>query len=533
MIGYLTANHPLIHAFAPAPAPRTRRELVAKNRLIRTAPKLADFFLEREIVASKGPLDRPISGLASDSRRVVPGAVFFALPGRRTDGSRFIDEAISRGAVAVVTQRMPAVPPARVTCIQVEDARAVLAAVAQRYYGHPDRAMTVVGVTGTHGKTSVAHLLKHLLNGDQRVGLIGSVHYDLGNRTVPALRTTPEAIDVFGLMAQMREAGCRHAVLEVSSHGIDQQRVQGVQWGAAVFTNLSPEHLDYHGCAENYAAVKRRLFCGGTGRVPAVSVVNLDDPAGRQLAAELAVEIPATRVITYGEDPAAQVRAEDITLGATRTAFRLRWPGGALDLESPLVGRHQVSNLLAAVATAWGLGRDPQVVLARLRAFPGVPGRLERIDEGQPFAVWVDSAHTEATLRHALGAVRQVTPGRLLVVFGCGGNRDRAKRPGVTRTVQALADFAVGTADSPRSEPLARILDDMQAGVTAPGAITWIEDRRRALGVALAMARPGDSVVVAGRGHETYQELADTVMPFDDRLVVREWLRRRPRPTEA
>jgi UDP-N-acetylmuramoyl-L-alanyl-D-glutamate--2,6-diaminopimelate ligase len=319
----------------------------------------------------------------------------------------------------------------------------------------------------------------------------------------------------------------------VSSHGLDQQRVQGVQWNAAVFTNLSADHLDYHGNVETYAAVKARLFHGGTGRVPAISVVNLDDAAGRRLAAELGAQAPTTRVITYGEAPDAQVRAERVQLEATRTTFRICWPAGAFDVESPLVGRANVSNLLAAVATAWGLGRDPLVLLARLRAFPGVPGRMERIVEGQPFQVWVDAAHTADTLRQALQTIRQVTTGRLLVVYGCGGNRDRAERPGATRAVQELADFAVATADSPRSEALPRIFADMRAGVTAPERIAWIEDRRRALNMAFALARPGDSVVVAGRGHEMYQEMADTVVPFDDRLVARELLRDRRVQPEA
>lgn len=523
MIGYLTSNHPLIQAFAPAR--RTRREAGATLRLRRSAPRLADFLAEEEIVAAKGPLERPISGLAIDSRRVVPGAVFFALPGRRTDGCLFIDEAISRGAVAVVAARIPAVPQARVTFVQVADVRATLAAVAQRYFGFPDRGMTVVGVTGTHGKTSIAHLVKHLLNGDQKVGLLGSVHYDLGSRTVPAYRTTPESLDVYGLMAQMRDAGCRHAVLEVSSHGLEQQRVQGVHWGAAVFANLGGEHLDYHGGAAAYAAVKRSLFTGGTGRVPAVSVVNWDDAAGRLLAADLSAGVPATKVITYGEGAAAQVRAENIVLEGDRTHFRLVWPGGTMEVESPLVGRLHVSNLLAAAATAWGLGRDLRVVLARLRACRGVPGRIERIDEGQPFQVWVDAAQTEETMRRALAAVREVTPGRLWVVFGCGGHRDRAQRPRVTAAVQELADRAIGTADSPRSETQARIFDDMRAGVTAPERIEWIENRRAAIGAALARARPGDSVVLAGRGHESYQEFADTVAPCDDRQLARELLR--------
>jgi UDP-N-acetylmuramoyl-L-alanyl-D-glutamate--2,6-diaminopimelate ligase len=515
VIGYLTHDYSLIHAFRPRPANRTRREAIGLNRVFKMAPKLSDYFHDDEILAVKGPLDRPISGLTLDSRRVVPGTLFFALPGRRTDGAAFVDEAVSRGAVAVVTQKMPVHPPAKVTFIQVSDARATLAAVAQRYYRFPDRDMTVIGVTGTH-------LLKHFLNGDQRVGLLGTINYDLGARTVPSFRTTPESLDIYGMMAQMRDAGCRQAVMEVSSHGIDQQRVRGLQFAAAVFTNLTRDHLDYHKTLEEYFAVKRRLFTGDTGAAPKAAIVNLDDPHGELLAGHIATQVTSSRLVTFGESRRADVRAENVVLNFKNTTFRLVWPGGTMDVDSPFIGRYNVSNLLAAIATAWSLGRDPVVFLARLRAFKGVPGRMERIEEGQPFNVLVDYAHTDDALRNALGMLRAITPGRLLVVFGCGGNRDRTKRPLMVRAVQEFADVALATADNPRTEPLARIFDDMRAGVTAPEKITWIDDRRRAISLALDMAKPGDCLLIAGKGHESYQEFADTVFPFDDRLVVRE-----------
>jgi UDP-N-acetylmuramoyl-L-alanyl-D-glutamate--2,6-diaminopimelate ligase len=526
VIGYLSQNYPLIHAFSPRPvARRTRQETLVRNRVFKMAPKLSDYFGDGEILAVKGSLDRPISGLALDSRRVVPGTLFFALPGRRADGTSFIDEAVNRGAVAIVTQKMPALPPAKVTFIQVADARTTLARVAQRYYKFPDREMSVVGVTGTNGKTTVTHLLKHFLNGDQRVGLIGTINYDLGARTVPSYRTTPESLDIYGMMAQMRDNGCRHAVMEVSSHGIDQQRVLGLQFGAAVFTNLTRDHLDYHQTLDAYFDVKVKLFTGGgTGTPPKVAVVNLDDPYGEKLLERIAADraASAARVVTYGESPRAEVRAENVSLNFTNTTFRLVWPGGSMDVDSPLVGRYNVSNILAAIATAWGLGRDPFVFLSRLRGFKGVSGRMERIDEGQPFNVFVDYAHTDDALRNALGMLRAITPGRVLVVFGCGGNRDRAKRPLMVKAVQEVADFAFGTADNPRSESIGQIFDDMKAGVTAPEKIAWIEDRRRAISLALDTAKAGDCLLIAGKGHESYQEFADTIIPFDDRQVVRE-----------
>jgi UDP-N-acetylmuramoyl-L-alanyl-D-glutamate--2,6-diaminopimelate ligase len=312
--------------------------------------------------------------------------------------------------------------------------------------------------------------------------------------------------------------------MEVSSHGIDQQRVLGLQFGAAVFTNLTRDHLDYHRSLETYFDVKARLFSGSGGPPPKIAVVNIDDAHGAKLAARIAAESAQTqlRLVTFGETPRADVRAENVALHFKNTTFKLVWPNGSMDVDSPMIGRYNVSNMLAAIATAWGLGRDPFVFLSRLRAFKGVPGRMERIEEGQPYNVLVDYAHTDDALRNALGMLRAITPGRLLVVFGCGGNRDRSKRPLMARAVQDFADFAFATADNPRSESLTQIFDDMKGGVIAPEKIAWVEDRRRAISLALDAAKEGDCLLIAGKGHESYQEFADTVIPFDDRQVVRE-----------
>jgi UDP-N-acetylmuramoyl-L-alanyl-D-glutamate--2,6-diaminopimelate ligase len=504
--------------WAGRPTTAARRK-PARGKSLSMVPKLSDLFAPGEIAAARGPLDPAITGIVIDSRRVVPGSLFFALPGLRADGATYVDEAINRGAVAVVTNRLPTTTAARVTFIQVDEPRVQLARVARRFHQAPDRDLNVVGVTGTNGKTTVTHLIRHFMQGPDRVGLLGTISYDLGGRSVPSFKTTPEAPDIFGLLAQMRTAGCRQAVMEVSSHGIDQHRVQGLEFGAAVFTNLTRDHLDYHKSMEAYFEVKKRLFTGGTGSAPRVAVVNLDDPHGRRLAADLRGRV---RTVTFGESAEAEVRAEQVNLGYRGTTFRLVWPGGAHAVESPLLGGFNVSNLLAAAATAWALGRDPAVFLPRLAGFAGVPGRMERVEEGQGFNVLVDYAHTDDALRNALGMLRSITPGRLLVVFGCGGNRDRTKRPLMVRAVQEFADFAFATADNPRSEPLAQIFADMRAGVTDPARLTWIEDRRRALSLALDAARPGDALLVAGKGHESYQEFADTVIPFDDRQVVRE-----------
>ena len=287
----------------------------------------------------------------------------------------------------------------------------------------------------------------------------------------------------------------------------------------AVFTNLTRDHLDYHASMEAYFDVKARLFTGEVGERPAVCVVNLDDAHGGKLLQRLASD---QKRVTFGENPEAQVRAVDIDYGFKGTTFRLIWPGGERVMKSPLLGAYNVSNVLAAIATLYGMGRDPAVFASRLDSFSGVAGRMERIEEGQPFNVLVDYAHTDDALRNAAKMLRSVTPGRLLVVFGCGGNRDRAKRPLMVQAVQDYADFAFATADNPRREELSQIFADMREGVTAPGRITWIEDRRRAISLALDMAKPGDSLLIAGKGHEPYQEFADTVVPFDDRLVARE-----------
>jgi len=520
VIGYLTPNHPLVAAFRAQPQTRSRPANRVARRIFKTAPKISDYLQAGDLLFSRGDLDRPISGLALDSRRVLPGNLFFALPGGRADGNSIVDEAIQRGAVAIVGEKIPPGMAARVTYIQVADTRRALALAAQRYFSFPDRSLDLVGVTGTNGKTTVSCLIQHLLATPvRRVGLLGTIHYDLGARIVPSYRTTPESLELHGMLAQMRDAGCRQAVLEVSAQGIDQHRVLGLQLGVAVFTNLTRGH---HRPMEAGFETISRLFAGGAGPAPRAAVINLDDPHGRQLAAAVPQRI---RTITFGESAEATVRAEHLRLDLKGTALRLVWPGGSIEIESSLIGRYNVSNLLAAFAACYALGRDPSVIAVRLKSFGGVPGRLERIEEARPCHVFVDYAHTADALRHTLGMVRATTPGRLFVVFGCGGNRDRAERPLMTGAVQEFADFAWATADNPRAEALSRIFSDMQAGVQHPGKITFIEDRRRAISLALDVAREGDCLLIAGKGHEACQEMADTIVPFDDRQVVRELLR--------
>lgn len=483
------------------------------------ATALSELFADIELLSVKGTLDVPVNAIVIDSRRAAPGCLFFALPGLRSDGNLYIDEAINRGAVAIVSTQPRQLVPSRVTFLQVAQPRAVLADVSRRFYRAPDEALDLIGVTGTNGKSTVTHVLKHLLAATDRVGLIGTITYDLGLRSVPSYKTTPESVDLFGMLAQMREAQCRAAVMEVSSHGIDQHRVRGMRFAAVAFTNLTRDHLDYHRTLEEYFAVKTRLFTGTSARLPRVAAVNRDDPFGRDLLALLPAGV---RGVSYGLQEGAMVRASGVESRFDGSRFRLTWPEGEAVIETALLGEFNVSNLLCAFAVAHGLGRDLRSLLPRLATLPGIPGRLERVDNDFGCNVLVDYAHTDDALRNVLQTLRPITPGRLLVVFGCGGNRDRTKRPRMTTAVQEYADQAWATADNPRKEALAQIFADMQAGVTRPECIHFVEDRRRAIGFAIEAAQPGDSVLIAGKGHEPFQEFGDTVVTFDDRQVARE-----------
>jgi UDP-N-acetylmuramoyl-L-alanyl-D-glutamate--2,6-diaminopimelate ligase len=529
MIGYLTSQQQQLHAArrVPAVAAKARAgDADVTARIFVPGRRLGEFLREADIADHRGSLDRVITGVVADSRRVEPGNLFFALPGASADIGNSIAEAIDRGAAAIVCTRLPIVPQARVTFVRVADLHAVQAAVARRFFGEPDRAVDLVAVTGASGKTSAAHLVHRLLGWQGRVGLIGDIAFDLGRRTVPAFRGPPEAVDVFGMLAQMRAAGCREAVVEVGTAALARRNLRDARLRVAIFTGSGAEANPVTAAQSEGAAAMRRLFTGEIAAIPHTSVVNLDDGAGVQLAEHLVRHVAETRLVTFGEHPNALVRAEGIHLSERGATFRLVWPDGALEVVSPLLGRAHVSNLLAAVAAAWSLGRDPAAVVAGLARFGGVRGRLERIEAGQDFEVVIDSASDPAALRRAVAALRVVTAGRVIVVFGCAGEGDRALRPALTAAAQANADFVFATADNPRREAVERIFADMRAGITAPGRIAWVEDRRRALAFALGFARAGDAVLVAGKGHESFQELSGRVVPFDDRQVARELLAR-------
>lgn len=489
----------------------------------RMHPTLQKLFPESLRLKHVGNLKVPVSALVTDSRRVIPGSVFFAIPGLRTNGTYFIEEAIDRGAVAVVSESDRVYP--QTTTIQVSNIRQVVAQVARRFYESPDLGLDLIGITGTNGKTTVAYLVQSLLNGSSstaKTGLIGTVQYDLGQRTIPSFKTTPEAIDTYALLKQMKDAGCQRGVMEVSSHGIDQQRVFGAEFDVAVFLNLTRDHLDYHQDFESYYRVKRRLFTGEVGKVPKVSVVNLDDEYGRRLIQELP---ESTTLITFSlSDPEADLYLEDYHCDHAGSVFTLRWKGGSKSLSTSLPGPYNLSNLLAAFAVCMGVEKDLETVFPALKKFEGVPGRMERIEGAVGFDVFVDYAHTDDALDKALEMLRDITRGKLIVTFGCGGNRDRDKRKSMMEAAQKHADIVIATSDNPRGESIESILSDMRGGVTRPEQVEYIADRRSAISRSLDLAKAGDTVLIAGKGHETMQEFKDRIVPFDDRVVARDLL---------
>ena len=479
--------------------------------------QLFDGIIDSHIDLSDDPA---VSCIITDSRRVVPGALFFAISGLRTDGNFYIEEAVDRGAVAIVTEEDLGIH-FPIDFVQVKDVRKTLALISCKFYGQPDSKLGITGITGTNGKTTVSMLIQHLMGGQYKVGLLGTIRYDLGVRTLPSFRTTPESVDVFALLSQMVDNQCSEAIMEISSHGIDQKRTFGVDIDVAVFLNLTQDHIDYHKTMESYYQVKKRLFTGEIDTFPKSVVINIDCAYGRRLLGELP---NGSEVTTFGINFDATIRVENIALFADHTEFQLSWPEGRLQVRSPLLGRYNVSNLLAALAIIQSKGHCIEDLLDRLPSFPGVPGRMERIDEGQAFNVLVDYAHTDDALKHSCEMLREITPGRLIVVFGCGGDRDRSKRVPMFRAVIEGADEVFATSDNPRTESLEQIFADMRATEDSESA-RYISDRKHAISLALDAARPEDCILIAGKGHEGYQEFNGTVTPFDDRQVARDLIR--------
>ena len=453
-----------------------------------------------------------IGDLAYDSRRVTKGALYFCVAGERVDGHDLAWEAIERGAVALVVER-----PLEVSVPQVvvPDARAAMAVAADVFFGEPTKELEVAGVTGTNGKTTTAFLLHAMLDSAGRApGLLGTIEWIVGGERRAAPFTTPEAIDLQRLFREMLDAGDRSVAVEASSHGSALRRLDRVRFGALVFTNLSQDHLDLHGTMDDYFQAKRRLF---TGAQPPPAAVNVGDEWGRLLASEL-VDVHRAPLVTFGLDDSAEIRPDGLKLSPHGSRFR----AAGIEIETPLRGLFNVENVLGAVAAGLLLDLDEGAIAAGIAGVSGVPGRFEAVDEGQPFAVIVDYAHTPDSLETVLRAARGLGEGRVIVVFGAGGDRDRGKRSLMGRVAVELADVVIVTSDNPRSEEPVAIIADVLQGTGVD--VEMDPDRRTAIGRAIGLAEAGDVVVIAGKGHEQGQEIAGVVHAFDDRTVAREAL---------
>lgn len=474
-----------------------------------------------------------VTGVAYHSGAVVPGGLFVALKGCRTDGHLYLAASLNRGARVVVTEQELAPPPG-VTVVRVSQAREALAHISAAFYGHPSRELTLVGITGTNGKTSTTYLLEAILSAAGcRVGVVGTVNYRVGAQTWPAPVTTPESLDLQQLLREMRTRGVTHVFLEVSSHALDLRRVDRTAFAAGVFTNLSQDHLDYHRDLDEYFAAKSRLFleilANGRPSQKGLAVLNLDDPRGREL--KDAVRVPA---LTYGLHPDSLVRPRRVRFRQDGLEALLITPAGEVEITSRLVGPFNLANILAAAATALGLGIDPDTVARGIAALQGVPGRLERFGPPEGPGVFVDYAHTPAAITQALTALETLNFSRLITVFGCGGDRDRSKRPLMGRAAAEKSQLVIITSDNPRTEDPLAIIREIEPGVEASGlprlsptaarggeaGYLVVPDRREAIRLAVALARPGEAVLVAGKGHENYQIWGAERRHFDDREEV-------------
>jgi UDP-N-acetylmuramoyl-L-alanyl-D-glutamate--2,6-diaminopimelate ligase len=454
-----------------------------------------------------------VTGVAHDSRRIKPGWVFVAIPGHERDGGDFIEDALSRGAVAVVTER-PLRTERPVLQFIVQDARRALAALANTFHNKPSRRLQVIGVTGTNGKTTTCYMVRSILqHAGQRCGLLGTIHYDTGRRVLPASITTPESVDIQEFLAEMVAEGMDSAVMEVSSHSLCMHRVDFVQFAVGVFTNLSPEHMDYHRTFTGYRDAKTMLF---RGLGPAsIAVLNADDKASEHIQGAT-----FARVLRYGLKARSDVTAKVRSCGIDGIRMTLRCPAGETDVTLPLIGIHNASNALAAASVAWVLGYDLAAIRAGLEQLPSIPGRLEPVPYPRPCKVLVDFAHTEQALKSVLTSLRKVAEKRIIVVFGAGGDRDKTKRPRMGRVVEQHADLAWVTSDNPRGEEPMAIIEEILSGMKGRSRVHVQPDRQAAISEALQSAEAGDLVLIAGKGHERTQRFRDTVIPFDDREAV-------------
>jgi UDP-N-acetylmuramoyl-L-alanyl-D-glutamate--2,6-diaminopimelate ligase len=478
-----------------------------------------------------GPLDRLVESIAYDSRRVQRNGLFVALRGEKSDGHHFIEQAIEKGASVIVTEHE--VQHAHATCVVVDNTRQALADLAAAFHDRPVRRLKLAAVTGTNGKTTTTFLLKHICErANLRCGLLGTVRYEIGDRVLPAVRTTPESLDVQELLAQMVNAGCKAAAIEVSSHALAQDRVRGLEWDLAIFTNLTQDHLDFHGTMENYFEAKALLFTGlaeQKTKANATAIINIDDRYGAQLVDRLEKKVP---VITYGVSARADFRASNYHAEFAGTSYQLDARGKSYLVRVPLIGRFNVANSMAALAAANSMGISLREAILSLGRSPQVPGRLEAVPAKRQFQIFVDYAHTDDALLNVLKTLRELSPRKLIVVFGCGGDRDKQKRPLMGRVADQNADFSIITSDNPRKEDPDAIIADAEKGFRSDN-YEKIADRAKAIARAIELAQPRDIVLIAGKGHEAYQEFADHTVPFDDIQVARQALENRPLAFES
>jgi UDP-N-acetylmuramoyl-L-alanyl-D-glutamate--2,6-diaminopimelate ligase len=480
--------------------------------------KLEDLLKGCSVRAAAGDLGIEILGLAYDSREVSPDYLFFAIRGIRTDGNRFVPRAIAKGAAAVVSASPP-ISSMAMPWIQVDDERAALAMAAGNFYGHPTANLHVVGITGTNGKTTTTYLVESILKAAEKpAAAFGTIEYRGPGFSFAAERTTPEAPDLEKLFKQVADAGWEYAVMEVSSHAIEMKRVQALRFEIAVFTNLSRDHLDFHGDMESYFRVKKKLFEGLNGVRPRVMVLNYDDPRFEELRS-----IDPSRAISYGMQVAADICPVRHQFGWEGTEAYYKTPIGELEVRTSLMGKPNLFNIGAAIGVGVALGLPLDAISRGIEQLKNVPGRFEPVNAGQPFRVIVDYAHTDDALEKVLQSARDITSGHVIVVFGCGGERDRTKRPAMGQIAARDSDYAIVTSDNPRSEDPMEIIREIEAGMRG-AQHKVIVDRREAIRAALRAAKEGDTVVIAGKGHESYQTIGTTSYQFDDRVVARELL---------
>ena len=496
--------------------------------LRKTMPEknLRQLMVDVETTHSLGSLNRAIKHIAFDSRKVQPGGLFVAIPGDKHNGEAFIKDAWVKGAVAFVTQSpleslsLPAIKDRGFTALCVDDSRKALSKISANFYDQPSEHLNLTGITGTNGKTTLTYILEALSSADGRqAGVIGTIDCHFGETIIPTVMTTPESLDLNKSIRRMVDAGISDCFLEVSSHALSQKRVYDMSFEVGIFTNLSRDHLDFHGDMDEYKNSKAKLFRENRVKVP---IINIDDPVGKEFAIEF-----NKGAVSIGINSAADFSAEDITLEATGSQFTLKTPRGSVRVRTNLLGEHNIYNLLSAAAAASAQGISLDIIRNVFQKIPAIPGRFESVNNGQNFSVLVDYAHTEDALSKSITAAKAFTKGKVIVVFGCGGDRDRGKRKKMGQVALKNADFSIITSDNPRTEDPERIIDDICKDITDTDSYRAITNRREAIGYAIDRAKKNDLVLISGKGHEDYQILGSKKIHFDDRKVAKEFLGKR------